>query len=260
MFGSLVPVTVAGQSDRVAVRFSPKAGQVFRMRTTTDIAFVVNGATAPVRLESKAVSAVTVSFGYANDAGRFDSDAVVDDFAISSTLNGTVVPAAPVQVPVVGRHIGVTYDAAGTAVDLRVPDDLTAALPVLKQMLASVNRGFPIGETIGVGETITRPLDFAVPVPGQTAPVRLMLTMALRLDSIGMEGADRLARFSVALTGSTAGASATAIPLSIHGTGTLEWNVDRGFAHANNLVYEIGLSTSAGNVDGTIRVNSVTTY
>jgi hypothetical protein len=171
-----------------------------------------------------------------------------------------VIPPAPVQVPVVGRHVGVTYDAAGTAVDLRVPDDLTAALPVLKQMLANVNRGFPIGETIGVAETITRPLDFAVPLPGQTAPVGLTLKMALTLDNIVMDAADRIARFSVALIGSTTGASASAIPLSIRGTGTLEWNVDRGFAHANNLEYEIGLSTSAENAHGTIRVNSVTTY
>src|SRR5262249_40667897 len=118
----------------------------------------------PMKLTTKTIFGMTQKFGAATKEGNIEAEIVYDEISSETTMNGQVMPSNSIARSFIDKKLVVTFDKQGNVLDVKVPPDLGVPQEAFKQMLESMYRNLP-ALSIGIGETVTVPLDFTLPLP-----------------------------------------------------------------------------------------------
>ncbi|HEY2908248.1 MAG TPA: hypothetical protein VGJ29_20250 [Vicinamibacterales bacterium] len=149
----------------------------------------------------------------------------------------------------------VTYDAQGKLVDIQAPSGMPANVVArLREMMTSVFSGLG-SSSFAIGETVSTPINMTLPSPADAGPA-MTGTVAMILRSISEEGGERLAHFDqnmqlsmestrkLPAAGSGTDAPTMTMRMKMIGTGTMDYNVNRGFMVANRMQSTTDTKTS----------------
>jgi len=166
-----------------------------------------------------------------------------DEMRSETSMNGQPIPAADAANHLVGKTVFITYNRNGEMVDMKGLPAGALTEDMFKQMMASLYGNLPMG-TLAVGESLTSPLDFALPLPIPIAPMKVTGETRLKLVSIDKDTQGRSATFDSTIDGKMAseipspdGKGQLGFDFKLDGAGTLVMDLDKG-------VLRSGLSTS----------------
>jgi len=222
------------------VRPLPKPGQVIAVTTTQDMRFAVTrdtpaneSATPIMQMSMKTELGFTQTNGEPNDRGQIQATLAIDAIGAQETINGTAKPSIKPDL-VVGKSVTAVFDRDGRLVDVIVPQNLSEASAVLKQMIAAAFAApnFMPAATLAVGEKTTVPSAIPMRIPGAPPGTPLVATTTTTLKAIEGKGADRTARFAQQIASA---ADVADDQLKIAGNGTIDVNLARGFVAASDL-------------------------
>jgi hypothetical protein len=257
-----VAPSASAQSEKVSLGLIPASNQSIRFKMTqdTNMEMAMTGPAAsgdmpqgPMKLLGTTVFEGTQIVSNRDAEGRVSLDFTYDQVTSTMTMNGSPVPSQnAINNALKGKKVTIVFDAQGRVVDFKVPDELAVMAPNLKELMTSMMGGLP-AVSLGVGETVTLPLNIALPfpIPG-AAPVSMVGQRTFTLLSLNREGAERIARLeqktdtkltrSMEMPGPN-GPSTTNLDFKMAGSGTMEWNLDRGY---------VTTSDTASTIDGTL--------
>ena len=248
-----------GEQTRVSIRAEPKPEQTIHVTTTQEFSFRLDSDAADAQLAkaqivSESVLGYTQVNGRFDDQGRMESQLTIDRMDVKQSFNGTAkAPANTAQL--LGHSITAVFDRGGKLVDLKVPKELDQVSGVLKQMVASAygTLNFLPAGAMAVGETETTPSSIPLRMPGNTKPVPYQTRTVTKLCALDETGSDRVARFEQSIESANA-----ADALKVHGTGTIDLNLDGGFVAASTTEWKFSGGSAAaapsGTVSGTMKV------
>ena len=280
-----VPLALAAQGETVSLGPMPWPNQTIKNTMTQDIdmEFTVTGAPpggaarqdpqgpqgsrGPIRSVGKIVFDSTQTVGGWDAEGHLTMNTTYDRVTADMTIDGRAIPSQNIFDTLKGKTLTAIFDAQGKVVDFRVPNDLAALLPSLKELIVSATGRLP-SATLAVGETATAPLNMTLPLPTTgAAPMTLTGQTTFKLLSIHRDGDERIATLeqksegklasSTELPGST-GPLAMNFDFTVVGSGTTQWNPDSGFVKSSDATSTID-GTMGGPIGmtmhGTIRVH-----
>ena len=234
-----------GQSEKITVRLAPTPNQTVKMRMIQDMQMELSMPGAPaipgmqgMKLGTKSVSAITQKVGPANAAGITETEVTFDESSIETTVNGQPMPMAGATSDLAGKKIVIVTDKDGKAIDVKGMDGISAVADSMTQLVKAAGGNLPT-TPIAVGETVTAPLDMALPVPvGAGGAVKMTGEVRYKLVSIDKDpDGSRIARFDITTQGAMAPDSAAPSPIpgmqmkmkvTISGSGTTSYNLDKG--------------------------------
>ena len=118
-------------------------------------------------------------------------------------------------------------------------------------------QGWPPSVTLSVGGSASVPSAIQLSMPGAENGVGISGGRTLKLVSVGQDGPDRIATLQqtveASMSGPMTGGASPSIDVS--GTGTIEWNVDRGYARRIDLEIALDGTGPNGRTRGTERVH-----
>ena len=259
----------SAQSERITVRLAPMPGQVFRMRASQQVA--MNGEPDAAAASGPAMPALAMSMtstleytmttSAANEQGRYEARIVCDSADTTMLINGQAMPVPFGQT--VGQVFTVAYDGSGTPVEITGGSEQGATATARQFLQGLFGQTKPL--VLAIGETVTQPMNVALPMPG---PVDSTMTIEGRftLQSVSSAGGDRIAHLTttstVAFTPSAPGASPTGMTMGMSGEGTMDVNIDRGFAIASEQAMTIdglitpGSAAPAMRMHGTVKTSN----
>ena len=112
---------------------------------------------------------------------------------------------------------------------------------------------------LAIGDTVTVPTSMGIPLPGlaeASGGNRIESKVTFKLVAIEREGDDRIAKLEQRTEGTLSGV----MNMQMNGTGTLDWNVDKGFVRGgtSDLKLEMNMQVPGGTgtmkITGTIRM------
>lgn len=240
----------ANAQERISTRLVPSPDQTVQ----TELRQVMNAETAALgsqmKIHVELVSALTMKVGTPDSAGNLVVDVTLNSSTATADMNGTPLPLPSPLAP--GQKATVTFAPDGS-MNVSTPDGQQAMLAI-GRTLFDAGVGGNTGETVGVGETFKRPLDATVPVPG--VPTGTMGgEMQRTLVSVTRDGTGRIASFTQSVSGTMSGGAImpTQGALILKGSGTTEWNLDRGVARATDLQVEFSTETSTAGTPMTLQ-------
>jgi len=237
----LAAPAVFAQSERINIRPAPRPDQTVRMtmNQSLDMDLTIEGGAAlpagagPVKMAVRMTMEMTQKTGPARPDGSYDSELTVGQNHMTIEMNGAPLPAAAPQSQMEGKSVTVTYDGNGRIIDVKMPGG-DAATDAVRQMLRSFSANLPVS-TIGVGETVTTPLEFTLPlpIPGGTG-MKMSGVTKMKLVSVGTDGGTRVARFESTSDGQISAAPASpgggsmTVDMTIGGDGTTVIDLEKG--------------------------------
>jgi hypothetical protein len=261
----MVTAVVSAQTERVTIRRAMAANQTLHVRITSEWDFDQPGSgsfeTRNIHTETRA--SYTVTAGAHGEGERYDARIVFEEATIAITANGQPSTSQEQLFRIlVGKPIVASYDAQGRFQDVTdVPPELSAAGPGVRGVNALFTNGaftadallqrMPPLFDVTVGNSMEVPSEVALPIPGMDPAVpggrRLKLIASER------DGADRIARFEQTFEGVLSGAMiGQDVSLSASGSGTLDWNIDRGFVNAYEIRFVLDATSVAGVLHHTV--------
>lgn len=257
----------SAQTEKVSVRMAPQPGQSIRMDMTQEMDFDLSfdGPTAAgltsMTMQMRSTMALTQKTGPRKADGSVDAEVTYDEFRTELLMNGQAMPAGAGN-EFVGKVVTLTYNRAGEIVGVKglpaggIPDD------TFKQMMGTLLGNLPT-TAIGVGETMTAPLDFSLPLPlPGTGPMKLDGETRITLVSIDKDAQGRSARFRSTVNGKMvndtppAGTNGITFDFTIGGEGTTVMDLDKGVPRStvstSTLEGKLGMPAGAapGNAPG----------
>jgi hypothetical protein len=258
LVGLLSASVPAAAQERITISATPRSGQVLLTHTTMEMAMDVapdatrDGAPAVALPKMNMVLSTSVTgtttVGVPDEQGRYEARVAMDDISTRMTMNGQPAPFSLPANPLSGQTVTFAYDRDGRMVDMAAPG-MDGALETVKKMIMNV-AGITSPVTLAVGETATLPTNFSFPMlGGATGSLGMTGEIRITLVSITPDGADRIAHLTATVTsqmsGPHAGASTGGEPgmtLQMSGDGTVDMNVDRGFARSTEM--QIAIATT----------------
>jgi hypothetical protein len=284
LVGLLASPALLAAQERITISAAPRSGQVLFTHTTMEMAMDVApdasaDAAPPVAFPKMNMVmttsiAGTTTVGVPDETGRYEARVAMDDVSTKMTLNGQPAPFSLPANPLSGQTVTFTYDRDGRAVDIATPG-MDAAFETAKKMITNV-AGITSPVTLAVGETSTLPTHFSIPMPaGAAGSLAMTGDIRITLVSITAEGADRIAHLTTTVTsqmsGPHSGASTGSEPgmnMEMSGDGTIDMNVDRGFAKSTQMQIAIattltmpgklGASMPPMQMHGTMKISATT--
>ena len=236
----LIAQGAVAQSERVSVRMAPQPGQSVRLAMTQEMDFDIgfDGAMPPgfsgMKILTRTTMTMTQKTGPRKADGTVDAELTYEEFRAETLMNGQPMPAEPVD-QIVGKTVSVTYARDGQIVSVKGLPAGGLTDDAFKEMMGSILGNLPAAP-IGVGETATTPLNFAVPLPLPGAgPMQLSGENRIRLISIDKDNQGRSARFDSTVTGTMVNEMASpdgkgnlTFDFTMEGGGTTVLDLDRG--------------------------------
>jgi len=238
---ALAAQAVFAQSERINIRPAPRPDQTVQMtmNQSLDMDLTVEGGAAlppgvgPMKMAMRMTAEMTQKTGTARPDGSYDSELTFGQNHMTIELNGAPLPAAAPQSQLEGKSVTVTYDGNGQIIDVKMPGGDVAA-DAVRQMLRSFSANLPVS-TIGVGETVTTPLEFTVPlpIPGGTG-MKISGVTKTKLVSVGTDSGTRVARFESTSDGQISaappgpGGGSITVDMTIGGEGTTVIDLEKG--------------------------------
>jgi hypothetical protein len=255
-----------GQSDKISLRRIPLPNQTVRMKMVqeTDIDMTMEGMPAaagvgPMKMSMKNVTRMTQKNGAADSQGNIQAEITIDEASSDTkmSMNGVAMPApSGPSNPMLGKKFTVVYDKLGNVVDSRTSSIEGVSEDSFKQLMKSFSGNLP-GNAIAIGETVTAPLDVAIPLPlAGAGQMKMDGQVQYKLISVEKDGNDRIATIATTFNGKLVtdadvpGPNGSKIKMSIdiklNGGGTSLSNLDKGFLKS---------SESKSTFGGPIRMN-----
>ena len=289
LVGLLAAPALLTAQERITISSTPRPGQVLATHTTMEMAteFAPDASVdAPPPAALPKMNMVmttsitgTMTVGVPDEQGRYEAHVTMDDVSSKMTMNGQ--PASfnlPANL-LNGQTMTFTYNRDGQVTDVAnsaVTPAMTDVAETVKKLITNV-AGFASPVTLAIGETSTRPVNFALPIPG-SASGSLGMTGDLRMTlvSITAEGADRIAHLTTTTTSQVTGLASTpshgggdsGMAMQMSGDGTIDMNIDRGivksmqsqttFAMAMPLPGKAAASMPPLQMRGTMKMSSTT--
>lgn len=240
--------SASAQGKGVLIGAPPKPGQSQRVSLTqaSDMTLVAEGVAPPkgipaegLRMESLSTTVVRQSVGQPDAQGRVRHDLTFESMVRSTKMNGREMPTPPGGLPdLAGKTFTIWLDGSNQVVDVGLPEGLPVTAQQAKQLFAPLLSAIPRAE-MQIGESVTRPMALAIPVPGAggRAGGTLDATTRTTLVKIDGAGAARVATLATAFEGSlngAAGASAGQPIMSLKGTGSTQLDLGTGLVVASS--------------------------
>jgi len=212
--GSLSVAAVFGQSEKINLRMAPAPDQTVRvtMAQDMDIDVTFEGAPAlpglagPIRMVIRTTMTMTQKVGPRKPDGSVDAAMTYDQIKTDMSMNGQSLPTGNDAGQLTNLTVTATYNRNGELVDIKglpVAGVLTA--DSFKQMMGSFYGNLP-AQPIGVGESVTTPVELALPLPlPGGAPMKMVSTTNTKLVSLENSAAGRSARLEASTDGKMAG-------------------------------------------------------
>jgi hypothetical protein len=253
-----------GQSEKISLRKIPQPNQTVRMKMVqeTDMDMTMEGMPAaasmgPMKVWMKSVTTMTQKNGPADAQGNILAEVSIDEASTDSktSMNGQAMPAPPTPPnPLLGQKFTMTFDKQGDIVDTKFPTIAGLSEDNFKQIMKSFYGNLP-STPIGIGETATAPVDFAIPLP-VAGQMKLDGQVQYKLISLEKDGDDRIATVTTRINGKVAtdidlpGPNGARMKMSVDikmdGGGTSLSNLDKGVLKS---------SESKSTFDGPIRMS-----
>lgn len=231
---------VFAQSERINLRPAPGPDQTVQMtmNQSVDMDLTIEGGApaggGPMKMAMRMTMEMTQKTGSARPDGSYDSELTFGQNPVTIEMNGAPLPAAAPQSQMEGKSLTVTYNGNGQITDVNMSGGGDIAADAVRQMLRAFSANLPVS-TIAVGETVTTPLEFTLPlpIPGGTGMTISGVTK-MTLVSVGTESGTRLARFESTSDGQISGAPAgpgggsMTVEMTIGGDGTQVIDLEKG--------------------------------
>jgi len=204
---------------------------------------------------ARTVATLTHTIGDRDPTGRLESSMAYDSLTMDITLNGAAVPAPLFDLA--GRKLTLVYGADGELLDLEPPADMDVVMTsYVKGMIATLF-GSRAGAdaTLRVGESTTLPFAEGLPIPGSAAlPLTLSGQTRMTLLSIRRVDGERIARLEQVVEASLTSTATpdTAMTMTAHGGGIVEWNLDRGYVTTGTTTLELEAEVMQAKMRGRI--------
>lgn len=258
---------LVAQSDRIPIRIVPAPNQTLHMRSTMDMDLdttfdsttpLPNGMPPSMKLVMATAISQTMNIGAKNDVGEITAETVIDDVQSTISMNGAPLRAPNPMASLANQKFSVVFAPTGEIADV---SSTIAGVPVdlMKGLLSSFMRTMPVG-TIGVGETVTVPLSFSLPIQMGT-PGTLEGDTRMTLTGVTSEPSGRIAHYTTTMNGrmTIGGPMAAAQPgmtmtMEMTGKGTQDTNLDRGMIVAAEGHHDIVMSTNVARGDTPLQI------
>jgi hypothetical protein len=238
----LTATAVFAQSERVNIRPAPRPDQTVRMtmNQSLDMDLTIEGGSAlaagpgPMKMAMRTTLEMTQKTGAARPDGSYDSELTYGQVHATVEMNGVPLPAASPASQIEGKTITVTYDGNGQIIDVKDSPGGGVALDAVRLMLKVFSANLPAA-TIGVGETVTTPLEMTIPLPiPGGAPIKMSGETKTKLVSVDTDGGTRVARFESTSDGKISaeqpgpGGGGLTMDLTLGGGGTTVIDLEKG--------------------------------
>jgi len=243
---------LGAQADVVTIQLPPRPGQTIHVQTTQSYDTVT---TPPVPGRDPIVNHGELTSAYAETVGPRSNDR-------EYTVRLTFEEAPGLLRSLVGTPVDAVFDERGRLQRVALPAPLADASDQMRPLVAAFVaenwlQGWPPSVTLSVGASASVPSAIQLPMPGAGNGVGISGGRTLKLVSIGRDGSDRIATLEqtveASMSGPMTGGASPSIDVS--GTGTIEWNVDRGYARRIDLEVTVDGSGPDGRTRGTERVH-----
>jgi len=163
------------------------------------------------------------------------------------------MPAPPLD-SLKGQTVKLIYDARGQVIDAQASGMNETTKASIRGLLGQFAGSLP-NTTLGVGDTVSTPLNLTLPIPMlDGSQATLQGRNLFQLTGITREGGDRIAQLKLTTEATMSGS----VVMHMTGTGTMEWNADKGYLKngVSNMNTEMTLTMGGAtmNMTGTIRV------
>jgi hypothetical protein len=243
-FAIFASMPVFAQSEKISIRMIPEPNQTIRTRMIheMDIDVIFEGempqaAAFPqqMKLASRIVFALTRKIGAPDKDGAVTSELIYDEASSEMTMNGQPLPIGDAFSRFIGQKVMMTFNMQGDIIDIKAPSALGMSEDSFKQMLTALSGNLP-RTAIGVGEIVTTPLDFTVPLPVPGAPpVKMNCQINSKLVSIEKVATGRIAKFNQTADGKIVmeiprpdGQAKMSMDFKVNGGGESLVDVDKG--------------------------------
>jgi len=248
----------AAQGERVTIRRAVAPNQTLHVRIMSEWDFDQRAPNTPGSPPLPAIrkihrdtrAAYTLVTDTYKEGEGYKGHITFDEAVVEIGADGQ--PTTPEQslelMMVIGKPMNATYDAQGRLQDLDMPFDLSAGPFAVKSLFTSgaftadaILQRWPPEFSLAVGGSIEIPSEVTLPLPGSPA---VPGGRRLKLVSIEQSGQDRIAKMQQTFEGELSGAmTGQGVSFSAAGSGTIDWNLNRGFASA----YDINFTLDASN-------------
>lgn len=229
---------LSARQDKVLIGGTPTPGQTQRTRMSQVMDLQLKaGDTAPagfpaegIRMEMTSDIVMTQKVGAPDADGRTRMDVTYESVSQGGSMNGRAMPMPSSSGGFEGQTLTLWMDKDNQVVDVTVPQGLPMSQGQAKQMFGQLFGAVPRQE-MAVGETVSRPLSVAVPVPGGGASGQAVTgTTRITLSRIDGEGAGRVAVLTTVFDGAleTPAASAADGRVTMSGEGTTQLALQSG--------------------------------
>ncbi len=248
----------AAQTEKIQLRLVPLPDQWVQFHLVQEMSTVPadkEGDKVLPDIQVKSVATFTQTTGHPDADGRVRAEVTYDELSATMTTDGKTKPVA-VPSSLLGQQMIATYDSQGKLVDIQAPGEIPAAVTAqIKQMMTTAFAGLG-SSSFAIGETVSMPINLTLPASPTTPGPALTGTATMTLRSINDEGGERIAHFDQKMdlametartmppSGSANSATMT-MSMKMVGTGTMDYNVNRGFMVANRLQSRIDTATSS---------------
>jgi hypothetical protein len=262
---ALTATGLLAQGERITLRAAPLPNQTIRLAMSQEMAFDVvtegSGGMGPMRIEGSMSFLATQRVGAPDAAGRVTSQLTMDSVTMNMTLNGAAAPGGAELLR--GKTFTIVYDAAGKVVEVIAPPELGMAAASAKEMLSAVSGAIP-GATLAIGDTVSALVRIPLPLPMGSGPGEIESRTTSRLVAVTREGGDRIATLQQTTVGESSlpmdfpgpgGSIAPTAQLKMHGGGSLQLDVDKGFVKQGSSEMQMEMLMNLQNV--TMKLNGI---
>jgi hypothetical protein len=252
----LVP-SLAAQGDKITLKLRPAPNQTIHIGMQQQMAFTATAEglpSGPMKIDGVTEFSALQKVGAPDAKGNLVAEMQIDSISIAMLVNGMPMPALPLD-SLKGQTVKVTYDPDGKVIDAQAPGMNEAVTGSVRGMVGQFAGSIP-NATLGIGDTVSAPLNLTLPIPVLGASQTSVQGRNLfQLLEVTREGGDRIARLKLTTEASMNGG----VDMKMTGTGTMDWNVDKGFLKngSNNMNTEMTLTIPGGgtmHLTGTIKM------
>jgi hypothetical protein len=249
LFASL---TAFAQSEKIAIKMAPEPNQTIRMRSVQDLeinisfegeSFFGNALPEPAKVLAKTVFGLTQKVGAPDKDGNITSELIYDEVSSEITMNGQPTLFGDAVRNFIGKKVLTTFNKMGEMIDIKIPPDLGLSEEAFKKMLKAFY-GDLSQTAIGMGEVVTTPFDFTVPIPIPGAPaLKVDGQIKYKLNSVEKGATGRIAKFNQTVDGKLVNDMELPLPtgkvkmnvdFNMNGGGDTVMNVDKGRLESSN--------------------------
>ena len=248
---------LAAQGESITLKLRPAPNQTIHIGMQQQMAFIATAEglpNGPMKIDGVTAFSALQRVGAPDAKGNLVAEMHIDSISVAMLVNGMPMPALPLD-SLKGQTVTVTYDPDGKVIDAKAPGMNEAVTGSVRGMVGQFAGSIP-NATLGIGDTVSAPLNMTLPIPALGASqTNLQGRNLFQLLEVTREGGDRIAKLKLTTEATMNGS----VDMHLTGTGTMDWNVEKGFLKngSSNMNTEMTLTIPGGgtmHLTGTIKM------